>query len=125
MEQSLKDFIDSKGYKITSVQNPDKVFAYVSTSCYHSKEGCKIIASMNVNHTIYAVDKNKFVSTDMGEQPGNFNADFPTYYTRHCNHMNSWCKNTWKYPHVFFCKDNKWYYIGGHSNLRDMFSIKL
>ena len=119
MEQSLKDFIDSGEYKITSVQNPDKVFAYVSTTCYHSQEGCKIIASMNVDHTIYAVDKDKFVSTKMVPQAGNFNKDFSDYYTRHCNHVNSW-----KYPHVFFCKDNKWYYIGGHSNLKP-FLIKL
>lgn len=100
--------------------NPTEIVAFVASWCPHSKNACNMLKNIitdnkPVYYTIYAVDKEAFVDTDLLVKTDTSLEHINKYKKTYDKIMEN-KYNVWQYPHIFM-KDTKWHYIGGEDAL--------
>lgn len=118
---SLFDFIESKPFQKRSYNN-GKVFGFIYSNCYFSKEACKILRQHNIPSELYDVKNNQFINNT---DPLSLSGRRDDTYLEAYNHMRDYKKcGNWAYPHLFFYNDG-WRYIGGKTDLEKSYKMKV
>ncbi len=108
MDVALQEFI-KRGVEKERMDNPTRVFAFVSTRCHFSKLAVAYLKGMDCPVDIYAVNEDAYVNVDMNVgEPGHLKEFWEEYVDNKCSN--------WAYPHVFYYK-NGWHYVGGYNDL--------